>query len=214
MLDARKYRVPGGQHYRPWNGCVERDASNAAFFAALNCLGGKVEVGGLSADSLQGDRVFSALLDRLAVPRHDGESLWIDLADCPDLAPILFTVAAATGGACFTHTNRLRDKESDRIAAMQQELAKFGAKITDLEAYERSGGAVCVEGRELHAPAAELDGHNDHRVVMSLAVLATRYGGTIRGAHAVKKSLPDFFERLSQLGAELSQGNAEETRCN
>jgi 3-phosphoshikimate 1-carboxyvinyltransferase len=163
---------------------------------------------------LQGDRVYAELFEQLAKPRMAGEALpQIDLADCPDLAPVLFAVAAATGGACFTHTNRLRDKESDRIAAMQQELQKFGATIWEPSGYEDLGGAVCVEGSVLHPPVADLNGHNDHRVVMSLAVLATRYGGTICGADAVKKSLPDFFERLSLLGAKLVQEGAEESNA-
>ena len=195
--------VPAAQSYRPFDGRVEGDASNAAFFEALNYFGSDVAVKGLEPDSLQGDRVFAELFAKLAAPRNDDIALpCIDLADCPDLAPILFTVAAEKGGAIFTHTDRLRMKECDRIAAMQQELAKFGAVIEAEDSVQ--GGTVFVRPTKLHAPTAQLDGHNDHRVVMSLSVLATKYGGTIAGAQAVRKSFPDFFARLAALGADVS----------
>ncbi len=192
--------IPGGQVYRPFDGMVEGDASNAAFFAALNCFGSEVAVDGIFPDSLQGDRIYGALFDRL-VAREGDELPVIDLADCPDLAPVLFTVAAETGGAIFTHTDRLRIKECDRIAAMQDELAKFGAVIEAIDGV--SGGTVRVLPTKLHPPTKLLCGHNDHRVVMSLCVLATKYGGTVQGADAVRKSLPDFFQRLQSLGARV-----------
>ena len=206
--------VPAGQSYRPYDGRVEGDASNAAFFDALNYFGGAVEVTGLRPDSLQGDRVFSALFAQIAAPRGASDPLpTFDLADCPDLAPILFTVAAERGGACFTHTDRLRIKECDRIAAMQRELAKFGARIEAIDGGQTPeatavGGIVRVLPTKLHPPGELLCGHNDHRVVMSLAVAATKYGGTIGGAQAVKKSFPDFFERLGALGADVGREDA------
>lgn len=201
--------VPSGQQYCPYEGRVEEDASNAAFFEALNYLGSHVTLVGLNPDSLQGDRVYAELFEQLAKPRMAGEALpQIDLADCPDLAPILFAMAAETGGAVFTHTDRLRLKECDRIAAMQKELAKFGARIEAIDGYETleaaaCGGIVRVLPTALHAPMEELHGHNDHRVVMSLSVLATKYGATICGAEAVRKSFPDFFVRLASLGADI-----------
>lgn len=205
------FYIPGGQRYCPYDGRVEGDASGAAFFGALNALGGAVEVTGLRRDSLQGDRIYDVLFDRLVAPRAAGAPLpCIDLADCPDLAPILFAVAAEHGGAVFTHTDRLRLKECDRIAAMQAELAKFGARIEATDGAQSPNAAACggmvrVLPTPLHAPIEPLDSHNDHRIVMSLAVLATKYGGTIRGAQAVKKSFPDFFARLASLGADVME---------
>jgi 3-phosphoshikimate 1-carboxyvinyltransferase len=208
---AQTLCVPGGQAYRPHDGAVEGDASGAAFFGALNAFGGEVLVTGLSPDSLQGDRVYAVHIATLMAHGQDGgEMPCIDLADCPDLAPILFTVAAEHGGATFTHTERLRTKECDRIAAMQQELAKFGARLTaedaaDSVAAAAVGGIVRVLPSELHAPCEPLDGHNDHRVVMSLAVIATKYGGVIRGSQAVAKSMPDFFDRMRALGVVIEE---------
>ena len=200
--------IPAGQTYHPCDGRIEGDASNAAFFGALNYFGGTVQERGLCPDSLQGDRVYAELFERIAAPRMQAALPVIDLADCPDLAPILFTVAAEHGGAIFTHTDRLRLKECDRIAAMQEELSKFGARIEATDGAQTPeaaavGGIVRVAPTQLHPPGEVLDGHNDHRVVMSLSVLATRYGGTIRGAQAVKKSFPDFFARLSALGVKV-----------
>ena len=92
-------------------------------------------------------------------------------------------------------------KESDRVAAMANELAKFGVTVTEGE------NSVVVYPTDFHAPTEMLEGHNDHRIVMALSVLATLTGATITGAEAVAKSFPDFFERLSSLGiAVIKQG--------
>ena len=121
----------------------------------------------------------------------------LDLSACPDLGPVLFAAAAQRCGAVFTGTRRLRIKESDRAAAMAQELAKFGAQVTVEE------DRVTVLPRPLHAPNEELEGHNDHRIVMAMAVLCASLGGTIRGAEAVNKSYPDFFRTLRALGLRM-----------
>ena len=121
----------------------------------------------------------------------------LDLSACPDLGPVLFAAAAQRCGAVFTGTRRLRIKESDRAAAMAQELAKFGAQVTVEE------DRVTVLPRPLHAPNEELDGHNDHRIVMAMAELCASLGGTIRGAEAVNKSYPDFFRTLRALGLRM-----------
>ena len=184
--------IPGGQKYSGRTIQVEGGYSNAAFFQAFNILGGKVGLTGLDAASLQGDRVSEAMLSAIA-----GGTPCLDLSDCPDLAPILFAVAAAKTGACFTGTERLRLKESDRVEAMQEELAKFGVLL------ETKCNSVTVTGSGLKRPRDVLWGHNDHRVIMALSVLCTVTGGVIEGAEAVRKSLPDFFERLCSLGIQV-----------
>jgi 3-phosphoshikimate 1-carboxyvinyltransferase len=79
---------------------------------------------------------------------------------------------------------------------MAEELAKFGVTVTADENSATVGGG-------LRAPSEVLCGHNDHRVVMALATLCTLTGGTIDGAEAVAKSLPDYFERLQKLGIKV-----------
>ena len=186
--DESAILIRGGQSYCPRSTKVEGDFSNAAFFEALNLIGGDVEVTGLYDGSLQGDKVYRQYFDRI----REGYAQ-IDLSDCPDLGPVLMAAAAMCGGAKFTGTARLRLKESDRGLAMQEELGKLGAAVEVLD------NAILVEPGELRADTV-LDDHNDHRIVMALAVILSAVGGSITGAEAVGKSLPDFWERFKQLG--------------
>ncbi len=210
-LDEYTLAVPGGQAYRPRDMAIEGDWSQAAFPAALGVLAGDVTVTGLEPGTLQGDAVILDILRRCggraeAVPggvRFQKSALHgtkIDLADCPDLGPILMALGLlCEGETVIANAGRLRLKESDRIAAMEQELRKLGGRI------ESDGGTVTVRRSALHAPAGPLWGHNDHRVVMSLTVLATAAGLPVQidGAEAVAKSWPGFFAAVRQLGVEV-----------
>ena len=187
--DEHTLIIPGSQRYRSREVGVEGDYSNTAFFEALNFLGGNIVIEGLAVRSHQGDRIYRKLFPKLC-----RKNPVIDLTDCPDLAPILFAVAAAKNGAEFTGTARLKIKESDRAAAMRDELAKFGVPVFVEE------NRVIVEKATLHKPEEVLYGHNDHRIVMALSVLCTITGGTIFGAQAVAKSFPGFFRQLASLG--------------
>lgn len=190
--DEKTLFIKGGQSYKPVETKVEGDYSNAAFFAALNELGSEIEMTGLNPKSLQGDRVYEKYFPLLGKGTPT-----INISDCPDLGPVLFAVAAVKGGGIFTGTRRLKIKESDRGAAMAEELSKFGVAVTVHE------DSIVVYPHDFHAPAEHLFGHNDHRIVMSCAVLSTLTGGIIEGAEASRKSLPDFFERLKKLGFEV-----------
>lgn len=183
--------VPGGQSYQAGNHEVEGDYSNAAFFEALTLLGGNVEVDGLKEGSLQGDRIFREHFARLQEGFAEA-----DLSDCPDLGPVLMAAAAALHGGRFTGTRRLKYKESDRGAAMKQELGRMNVRV-DVSENE----IVVYPG--LSRPQEILDGHDDHRIVMALAVLLSMTGGSLRGTEAVAKSFPDFFDRLKKLGIKM-----------
>lgn len=214
-------RVLGRQTYQATNMTVDGDASGAAFFHALAALGASVTVSNApQSDILQGDSVCTEHLQKMV--KNSGELPIISLSDCPDLGPILFATATLCRGAIFTHTARLRLKESDRVAAMVSELSKFGANIlTSDDAMDdkikRSlppelqtlgdgtvcGGWVAVlpTPNGLHTPTELLNGHNDHRVVMSLSILCSLIGdGRITDAHAVCKSFPSFFDCMRALG--------------
>lgn len=186
--------IKGNQRYHAEEVFVEGDYSNAAFFEALNLLGGQVIIKNLRKDSLQGDRVYEELFKALKRPGAE-----LDISDCPDLGPVLFAAAAAKQGGKFTGTSRLKIKESNRGEAMAEELRKFGVTAEVLE------NEVIVSGQGLREPKEVLDGHNDHRIVMSEAVLLTQTGGIIDGAEAVSKSFPDFFEKLASLGIEVKR---------
>ena len=136
--------------------------------------------------------MYTAMYEKLKASKPE-----LNISDCPDLGPILFAVASALDGGVFTGTARLRIKESDRATVMAEELKKFGVNVVVGE------DQVIVDGGNLSEPLEELYGHNDHRIVMSLAVLSTITGGTIKGAEAVSKSFPDFFEKLKSLGIEV-----------
>lgn len=190
--------IPGGQSYKQNNVNVEGDYSNAAFFEALNFIGGKVCVEGLDSKSLQGDKIYIEYFKNLAAGHCA-----IDISDCPDLGPILFCMAAALHGGEFTGTKRLKLKESDRGTMMCKELSKFGVKTLQEE------DRIVIFGGNLERPSVPLDAHNDHRIVMSLVTLLTLTGGKIDGVSAVNKSFPDYFRKLKMLGADFEADGDE-----
>ena len=212
-LDETTLLLPGGQQYHPCNYNVEGDYSQAAFPAVLGAVCGGVTITGLAPDTLQGDAAILDILRRCgAVFTRKGDSVTfakaplhgvdIDLADCPDLGPVLMVLGLlCKGTTVIRNAERLRLKESDRIAAMEAELRACGGVL------ESDGGTITVQGcaERLHAPAAPLHGHNDHRVVMSLAVLAAAAGLplTVDDAEAIQKSWPGFFADAAPLGVEV-----------
>ena len=187
--------IKGGQTYSAHETVVEGDYSNAAFLEALSVLGGAVQITNLAEKSLQGDRVYKELFESL----KKNNNKEINISDCPDLGPILFAVAAAKNGGTFSGCRRLKIKESNRGEVMAEELKKFGVTVTVGE------DDVIVESAGFGPPKEILNGHNDHRIVMSEAVLLTLTGGEIDGAEAVAKSFPDFFEKLTSLGIEVTE---------
>lgn len=186
------FEINGKGRLSPGEFTVEGDWSNAAFLIALSRLVGTISVSGLNENSVQGDRFSSVAFDAL-----DGENAEIDLKDCPDLAPILFSYAAYKNGGRFINTRRLRVKESDRANVMAEELKKFGANV---KVYENS---VEIEKTQLKPPIVPLCGHNDHRIVMALSVLAAVFGAEIDGAEAINKSYPDFFRVIKKAGVNV-----------
>lgn len=191
--NSREWLIKGGQIRKSPKGLsVEADESGAAFFAALNYLGGEVRLENLNEFSCQGDRVWRSLFELTAKGSAE-----ISIKDCPDLGPVLMALGAHCGGVVLTDTARLKIKESDRGEAMARELAKLGVRVTVEE------NRIIVDPSDIHFPSEPLDGHNDHRIVMSLAILLTRFGGEINGAEAVKKSMPSFFELLGSLGVSI-----------
>lgn len=189
VTDDDKIIIPGGQSYKACQTAVEGDWSNAAFFLALNALGSEIEVSGLERQTCQGDAVIRRLLGKLGRC-----SPTIDISDCPDLAPVIMAVAAAQNGVHLINTDRLKIKESDRGAAMAEELYKLGVTVNlgDNE-------ITVTPPDKLITPSSPLDSHNDHRIAMACAVILSLTGGEISGCEAVNKSFPDFFDILNGL---------------
>lgn len=171
---------------------VEGDYSNAAFLHGFNYIGGEVDVAGLNENSLQGDKVYLQHFEAL----KQGTPT-ISLGDCPDLAPVLFAVAAANNGGVFYDTERLKIKESDRGLAMKSELAKFSVKV------EIENNKITV-GCGIKPPTAKICSHNDHRIVMATSLLCSMVGGKIEGSEAVSKSWPDYFNVIKALHIEAN----------
>lgn len=196
--DNNAFLIKGSQQYHVSELTVEGDHSNAAFLDSFNYLGGNVVIDGLVNDSLQGDRVYKECFEKL----NKGFAK-IDISNCIDLGPILFCFAALKHGGHFVNTSRLKIKESNRVEDVAIELNKFGVKVTDL------GNEVLIDNSILHKPIVELNGRNDHRIVMALSVMLSVFGGTINGTKAVEKSYPNFFSDLKTIGIEVEDENGQ-----
>ena len=206
-LDGNTLALPGRQHYRPCDYAEEGDYSQAAFPAVLGAVCGGVTVTGLSPDTLQGDAVILDILHRCGAQfTRDGDAVIfakaplhgvdIDLADCPDLGPVLMVLGLLCEGTTVT-----QQAQHHEHRAMEAELRACGGVL------ESEGGTITVHGcaEHLHAPEGILHGHNDHRVVMSLAVLSAAAGLplTVDDAEAIQKSWPNFFAAIRPLGVEV-----------
>ena len=201
--------VPRGT-YAPTAYAVEPDASSASYFLAAAAVnpGAKVTVEGLGASSLQGDVKFAGVLHDMGADVVLGQDVItvtgppaltgidVDLAGMPDMAQTLAVVSAfAAGRSTLRGLHTLRVKETDRIAALSQELRKLGATV------DVDGDVVRVtppaHGR---LTPAVIDTYDDHRMAMSFAVAGTRARGiTIKNAECVAKTYPRFFDDLKSV---------------
>lgn len=172
---------------------VEGDWSNAAFFLTANALGNQVDLTGLNYESSQGDRAVVYALAQLSC--HST----ISAADIPDLIPTLCVMAAANKGAVFTDIQRLRLKESDRVASVIAMLKALGIRA------EATESTLTVYPGQFHG--GTVDAVNDHRIAMSAAIAATIADGpvTIIGAQCVAKSYPTFWDEYCSLGGHYEQ---------
>ena len=220
------YFIRGGQNYRACDTEVEGDYSNAAFWLVAGACdrlpkgslarveGTGIIVSGLKAGSVQGDRRIADLLRNAgaAIDEHDYNGYIqyrplpsilhgseIDCGNIPDIIPVLAVAAAISGGTTrFYNAGRLRLKESDRLAAMADCLSRIGARV------RQNADELTVQGGH-PAGGCEVNGYNDHRIVMSMAIAALfcEKPVIIRGAEAVAKSYPDFFEEFTRLGGRI-----------
>ncbi len=207
------FKIKGGQHYKAQNYTVGGDYSQAAFFAVLAAISGKqITIKNMQQNTLQGDAVIFDILkncgaaiethsDNITVSNGEGrlKAFKADIANCPDLGPILMVLALfCEGESALLNAARLRDKESDRIEAMQCEAQKIGGEI------KATQNEVYIKGvRENLKSCKNLNAHNDHRIVMAMSVACAEIAAQgkgeseIDGADAVQKSYPNFFEHLS-----------------
>jgi 3-phosphoshikimate 1-carboxyvinyltransferase len=198
---------------------VEPDASGATYFWAAGALlpGAAVSVSGLGGDALQGDSGFPDLLGRMgaSVAFRDGlatvrgpESLspiLADMSDMPDAAMTAAVCAAfARGTTILRGVRTLRDKECDRIAALESELGKIGVAVESnvqgdpdvLTITPPEGGVDC----SADAARVEFDTFDDHRMAMSLALVGLRRPNVwVRDPGCVAKTYPGYYADLAKL---------------
>ena len=202
--------VPGYQRpVSPGQFSIEGDWSHAAFYLVAGVLGatGPLTLRGLDLESTQGDRAIVDILRHMgAIIGQDSRGITVcssrlrpavvDVSQVPDLVPVLaVAMAAAEGESRITGAARLRIKESDRLSAIANALTACGADVTELP-----DGLIIRGGKPLHA--ARVDGCNDHRIVMAMAVASAIADGdiTITDSEAVSKSAPAFWEEFASLG--------------
>lgn len=192
------YFVRGNQRFKPFSGAVEGDYSQSAFWFTANSLGSKLDILGLNENSLQGDKKIVEICNNFNEERRAFE---LDCSDIPDLVPILTVLASfCKGKSVLTNVARLRIKECDRLAAMEDCLNKVGGKV------KAFSDKIEIEGVDKFT-GGEVSSYNDHRIAMSMAVAATKSDSPIiiKGAECVAKSYPDFFEVFKALGGEISE---------
>ena len=187
LFSAPNYHTPG------YIG-VEGDWSNGAFFLSANELGSELSIRGLDLDSVQGDRAILTHLEQM----RSGIPI-ISAADIPDLVPIMAVVAGANHGATFTDIQRLRLKESDRVATVIAMIEALGGKA------EATENTLTIYGTGY--TGGTVNSHNDHRIAMAAAIAATVCSNpvTIVGCEAVNKSYPKFWEEYERLGGKYAQ---------
>lgn len=203
--------IKGNQSFKPCDYQVEGDFSQSAFFFLADMLGNDILLKGMNLSSFQGDKkIIADISDFGGVIKHENDGLkalpinlhgaHISFAQSPDLGPALTVLASTIRNerSHFFEASRLRIKECDRISAMKEEIEKLGGRIDEFE------DGMDIYGCELHGGI--VDSHNDHRVVMALAMLSTIISDdlVIIGAEAVNKSYPNFFEVLASLGGKIS----------
>ncbi|MDA8137210.1 MAG: 3-phosphoshikimate 1-carboxyvinyltransferase [Desulfobacteraceae bacterium] len=199
------FEVPGGQTYRAGDHAVEPDASQAGYFwAAAALTGSHIKVQGVTAGSRQGDvglaQVFGQMgcrveneADGIAVTGGPLKAIDVDMGNMPDMVPTLAVVAAfAQGTTIIRNVAHLRAKESDRLAAVSQELAKMGIQTSS------GPDELRVTGGRPHG--AEIDTYDDHRIAMCFAVAGLKAPGVvIKDEGCVKKSFPNYWEVFETL---------------
>lgn len=222
-VETESSKTPGGQTvavqpqpYRAADLTIEADFNSALYFLALPLLvGGKVGITNLSAASGQPGRKFLDVLKRLGgdirqengmlTASGDGSTLRggfaIDMRAMSEMALTLGVLAVfADQPITMTNLAHIRGHETDRLAVLAELLGQIGAR--------------CEEGSDwikIHpVPRSELknvviDSHDDHRFVMSFALLGLAGNGlAIRNPGAVAKTFPDFFDRLSASGCQVA----------
>ncbi len=208
------WQMAAKQHYQATDYTVPGDYSNAAFWLVAGTIGAAIDVAGLRIDSLQGDRRIIEIINQMG-----GNIIWegdvcralpskthgieLDVSQIVDLVPAIALLAAVSQGVTtLSGGERLRYKESDRIAAVVTQLNALGADIV-----ETDDGMVITGKSRLTGGNVESCG--DHRIAMMATIASVVCDNTVvlSSAQAVNKSYPRFFEHFAALGGNYEQYN-------
>ena len=205
------WHIKGGQSYKTCDYTTDGDWSQAAFFMVLGAVSGKVTVKGVAKDSTQGDKKCAEILARfgakvtqldneVTVEKGELKAITIDASQIPDLVPVLSVCAAfAEGTTKIINAERLRIKECDRLKATAELLNNLGGKVKELSDGLEITGVYSLKG-------GNVNGYNDHRIVMSAAVCAARSDEDITATFAmsINKSYPDFYIDYNSIGGKAN----------
>lgn len=205
------WHIKGGQSYKTCDYTTDGDWSQAAFFMVLGAVSGKVTVKGVAKDSTQGDKKCAEILARfgakvtqldneVTVEKRKLKAITIDASQIPDLVPVLSVCAAfAEGTTKIINAERLRIKECDRLKATAELLNNLGGKVKELSDGLEITGVSSLKG-------GNVNGYNDHRIVMSAAVCAARSDEDITATFAmsINKSYPDFYIDYNSIGGKAN----------
>lgn len=209
------FEVAGNQSYTAKQLRVEGDYSQMAFWAVAGVIGSEpIVIENASKDTNQGDSRIFKIIEEMGGRVEYGETsitvfpsqtknVTINVSEIPDLVPILAVLGSMSQGTMtICGGERVRLKESDRLKAIATELNKVGGEVTE------TPDGIIVKGVEGLTGGA-VEGWNDHRIVMAMAVAASRCNEplTIDGWRAINKSYPEFFKDYQDLGGVVSERN-------
>lgn len=196
---------------------VESDWSSASYYysvVALSPVGTQLDINSYKSNSLQGDAILKDIyklfgvqsefngttLSLLKLKTSAVDTLNLDLSNAPDIAQTIVVTCLGLKIDCnLTGLHTLKIKETDRLAALQNEIRKLGTEIT-----------ISNHSLHLHSPMplksnAKIETYNDHRMAMAFAPLALKTDLSIEHAEVVSKSYPDFWNDLSDIGFHLNK---------
>lgn len=203
-----RFVVKGNQQYQsPETFLVEGDASSASYFLAAGAIKGCVKVTGVGKNSIQGDRLFADVLEKMGakitwgddfIQAEQGELVGVDMDmnHIPDAAMTIATTALfAKGETVIRNIYNWRVKETDRLTAMATELRKVGATVEEGEDFIRVQPLDLAQFQH-----AEIETYNDHRMAMCFALVAlSNTPVTILDPKCTAKTFPTFFDEFSRI---------------
>ena len=206
--DYQKFHVKCNQSYiSPGKYLVEGDASSASYFLAAGAIKGKVKVTGIGKNSIQGDRLFADVLEKMGAKITWGEDfiqaehdelhgIDMDMNHIPDAAMTIATTALfANSETVIRNIYNWRVKETDRLTAMATELRKIGAEVEEGEDFIRIQPLAFNQFKH-----ADIETYNDHRMAMCFSLIAlSNTSVSILDPKCTSKTFPKFFYEFEKI---------------